>query len=226
MNKGKLIVIAGTDGCGKHTQTMLLKENLDKLGFKTETIDFPQYGLKSAGPIEDYLNGLYGSVNEVDAYQASILYAVDRFAASFKIKKWLSEGKFVLCDRYVSANMGHQAGKIDDLNQRDKFLEWLENLEFNIFKIPKPDINILIYLDTDIARKLALNVKKINMDKTKDIHENNSDHMKKAALAFKYVAEKYNWIQVDCCDNNTEMGIKTRDNISNEILNKVKERLE
>jgi dTMP kinase len=222
--KGKLIVIDGTDGCGKHTQTLLLKENLEKIGFKTETIDFPQYGLKCAGPIEDYLNGVYGTVNEIDAYQASILYAVDRFAASFKIKKWLDEGKMVLCDRYTSANMGHQAGKIDNLEERDKFLNWLEDLEFNIFKIPKANINIFLYLDPEIARKLALNVEKTNMNKKKDIHENNSEHMKKAALAFKYVAEKYNWIKIDCSANN-ELGIKTREEIANEILNKIQEKL-
>ena len=145
MNQGKLIVIDGTDGCGKHTQTLLLKENLENKGYLVKTIDFPQYGLKSAGPTEEYLNGKYGSSEDVDAYQASVLYAVDRFDASFKIKKWLREGKFVICDRYVSANMGHQAGKIEDLEEREKFLDWLFNLEFNIFKIPKPDINIFLY---------------------------------------------------------------------------------
>ena len=42
------------------------------------------------------------------------------------------EGKIVVANRYVSANMGHQAGKIKDLAERDKFLEWLKDLEFNI----------------------------------------------------------------------------------------------
>jgi dTMP kinase len=153
--KGKLIVLDGTDGTGKHTQTMLLYNNLKKLGYIVKTIDFPQYGKKSAGPTEDYLSGVYGSVNEITPYQASILYAVDRFAASFKIKKWLNGGYIVICDRYVSANMGHQAGKIKSIVKRDEFLDWLFDLEYNIFNIPKPDINILLYLDTEIARKLA-----------------------------------------------------------------------
>lgn len=36
MRKGKLIVIDGTDGTGKGTQTKLLVENLKKLGYKVE----------------------------------------------------------------------------------------------------------------------------------------------------------------------------------------------
>lgn len=220
--KGKLIVIDGTDGCGKHTQTLMLKERLEKEGFFVETIDYPQYGLKSAAPTEDYLNGKYGSADDVDAYQASLFYAVDRFAGAIKMRKWLEAGKIVICDRYVSASMGHQAGKILDLEKRDKFLDWLYDLEFNICKIPKPDINILLYLDTDISRKLALNVKKTNMDKTKDIHENDSKHMRNALNAFKYVADKYNWIQIDCSDGND--WIKSREDINNLIFEEIKKR--
>ena len=219
MKKGKLIVIEGTDGSGKHTQTMMLKDNLEKLGYFVETIDFPQYGLKSAAPTEEYLNGKYGSANDVTPYQASIFYAIDRFAASFKIRKWLEEGKIVLCDRYVSANMGHQAGKIDNLEERDKFLEWLFDLEYNIFKIPKPDVNIFLYLDPEMSRMSALKVGKTNMDKKKDIHENDSEHMKKASEAFKYVANKYNWFTINCCDN-LEIR-KSKKDLSNDLFDKI-----
>lgn len=223
---GKLFVIDGTDGTGKHTQTLLLKENLERVGYFVETIDFPQYGLKSAGPTEDYLNGKYGSAEEVTPYQASILYAVDRYAASFKIKQWLLEGKIVLCDRYVSANMGHQAGKIKDLKERDKFLEWIEDLEFNIFKIPKPDLNILLYLDVDVARELAQkneSEKFTNDVKKNDIHEKDPEHMKKALESFLYVANKFDWLKIDCSDK--EIGIRKREDISKEILEKVKLKL-
>jgi len=221
--KGKMIVIDGTDGTGKHTQTLILKENLEKQGYKVETIDFPRYGEKSAGLVEEYLNGKFGSVNEVTPHQASIFYAVDRFVASFQIRKWLEEGKIVLCDRYVSANMGHQAAKIEKDTEKDKYLDWLFDLEFNIFKIPKPDINILLYLDTEIARKLAqenTNQKYTNDVKKNDIHENDKEHMKKALNAFLYVADKYNWIKIDCSDG--KKWIRTREDISIEILEKVK----
>jgi dTMP kinase len=224
--KGKLIVIDGTDGTGKHTQTMLLKENLEKLGYLVETIDFPRYGEKSAGLIEEYLNGKYGSVNDVTPYQASIFYAVDRYAASFQICKWLKEEKIVLCDRYVSANMGHQAAKIENQKEKDKYLDWLFDLEFNIFNIPKPDINILLYIDSEIARKLAQENKdqKFTNDvKKNDIHEKDKEYMKKALSAFLYVADKYSWIKIDCSDNNN--WIRNREDISKEILEKIKNQI-
>jgi dTMP kinase len=106
---GRLIVIDGTDGSGKKTQIALLEKHLKEQGYEVEKIDFPQYGHKSAGLVEEYLNGDYGQANEVTPYQGSLFYALDRYAASFTMKKWLAEGKVVLCDRYVSANMGHQA---------------------------------------------------------------------------------------------------------------------
>ncbi|MBI5221368.1 MAG: hypothetical protein HY979_01000 [Candidatus Magasanikbacteria bacterium] len=66
------IMLDGIDGSGKSTQTELLVSRLKKEGYPVEMISFPQYGTKSAGPSEDYLNGLYGSAAEVGPYRASI----------------------------------------------------------------------------------------------------------------------------------------------------------
>src|SRR3954468_22900663 len=112
MKKGKFIVIDGTDGSGKATQTKLLVKRLQKSGHKVRIEDFPQYGKKSAGPVEDYLNGLYGSADQLGAYIPSIFYAVDRFAASERIRKHLAAGFIVVSNRYVTSNMAHQGGKI------------------------------------------------------------------------------------------------------------------
>jgi hypothetical protein len=34
---------------------------------------------------------VYGGADDVTSYQASIFFAVDRFDASFQIRKWLDE---------------------------------------------------------------------------------------------------------------------------------------
>ena len=98
---GKFVVIEGLDGSGKSTQSKLLTERLKKEGREVVTIDFPQYGTKSAGLVEEYLNGKYGTAEQVGPYRASVFYACDRYDASSKIKKWLSEGKIVVSDRYI-----------------------------------------------------------------------------------------------------------------------------
>ena len=221
MGKGIFIVIEGTDGSGKTVQTKKLVENLKNAGKDVETIEFPQYGKKSAVLVEEYLNGKYGSAKEVGPYRASIFYACDRYDASFIIRKWLDEGKIVIANRYVSANMGHQAGKIKDIDERDKFLEWLEDLEFNIFAIPKPDLNILLYMLPEIGQKLVdkKGHREYVRGKKRDIHEADINHLKDAAEAYKYCGEKYNWLVIDCAPNNK---LREIEDISKEIFEKVK----
>ncbi len=51
MNKGKLIVIDGADGCGKATQTRLLVEALRGIELLVETLDFPQYKQNVVGKL-------------------------------------------------------------------------------------------------------------------------------------------------------------------------------
>lgn len=199
MTKGKFIVIDGTDGSGKWTQTRSLIERLKQEWHQVEMADFPQYGERSAMMVEDYLNWNFGTAEEVWAYRASVLYAVDRYAASFKIKKWLEEWKIVIANRYVSSNMWHQAGKIKDIQERDKFLEWLDKFEYGLFDIPRPDKNILLYMPTEIGQELV--DKKWHRDyvggEKRDIHEADLQHLKDAAEAYKYVAKKYDWTIID-----------------------------
>lgn len=221
--EGKLIVIEGTDGAGKETQTHLLAENLRKKGYEVEVADFPRYGKKSAWQVEKYLNGEYGDPKETGAYIPSIFYACDRYDASFKIREWLSQGKIVICNRYVSASMGHQAGKIQDLKERDEYLEWIDNLEFNILKIPRPNKTILLYVPPEVGQK---NVEKkgkkdyINGDQVHDIHTKDLNHLKEAAEAFLYVAKKYGWTIIECAPTGT---MKQKEEITNEILEKIKD---
>lgn len=192
---GKFIVLDGTDGSGKATQTELLKKRIQEAGLQVELADFPRYGEASAKMVEEYLNGTYGTAEEVGPYRASILYACDRYAASFQIREWLNAGKIVISNRYTSSNMGHQAGKIENLKERDIYLEWLKNLEFEIFRIPQPDLTILLYLDPKIGQSWV--DKKAERSyirgKKRDIHEEDLNHLTKAADAYLYVAKKYNW---------------------------------
>ena len=154
MRKGCFIVVDGTDWSWKRTQTDRLAEKLRWEWYEVEKIDFPQYWKPSAWPTEEYLSGKFWGADDVTPYQASILYAVDRFSAAWKIRKWLEEWKVVISDRYVSANMWHQAWKIADLKERDEFLEWLENLEYWILNIPRPDVQVFLYLDPEISRNI------------------------------------------------------------------------
>lgn len=196
----KFIVIEGPDGSGKATQTKLLISAIKKEGYKVKKIDFPQYGKKSAGLVEEYLNGKYGSAEEVGPYRASVFYACDRYDASFKIKKWISEGYIVVADRYVSSNVAHQGGKITNKEQRKKYIKWLYDLEYNIFEIPKPDINLVLKTSTESSYKLSSKIKdkekqekkRLYLGKRKrDIHEKDKKHLKNSLNVYLEMAEHY-----------------------------------
>jgi len=220
--KGKLIVIDGSDGSGKTTQIKRLVNKLKKKGYEVEIADFPQHGKKSAALVDEYLNGEYGTAKEVGPYRASIFYACDRYAASFQMRKWLEEGKIIISDRYVSANVGHQGGKIEDINERNKYLDWLFNLEFNIFGIPRPDKNILLYVPPEIGKKLVRKKELreyIKNNDNEDIHEKDLNHLIDSTSAYLYAADRYGWDKIICAPDNK---LRTIDDISQELWEKVK----
>jgi dTMP kinase len=213
---GKLIVIDGTDGSGKATQTKLLVQRLKEAGFSVETADFPQYGKKSAGLVEEYLNGKYGSPEEVGPYLASIFYAVDRYDAGFQIKKWLSEGKIVISNRYVTANMGHQGGKIKNPEERQKYFSWLHELEYKLFGIPQPDLNIILHVPAETAQSLVDKKESreyIHSGK-RDIHEADLNHLKNAEKVYLEIANSFpNITPIECVEKNYLMAPEKINNL-------------
>jgi len=197
---GKFIVFEGIDGSGKSTQTKLLINHLKKAGFKTAFIDFPQYGKKSAGLVEEYLTGKYGGSSEVGPYQGSIFYACDRYDASFQIRDWLNQGKIVVADRYIGANIGHQGGKIKNKKERSRFFKWLYELEYQTFKIPRPNLIFILKVPANIAQRLSGHItdkekrakKKLYLGRKKrDIHEKDLSHLINAEDSYLQAAKEF-----------------------------------
>jgi len=203
--KGKLIVIDGIDGSGKATQSKLLMKRFKKAGKKIETLDFPQYYNNFFGKlIGRFLNNEFGDAPNISPYLASVLYAADRFESREKILAWLKKGKIVILDRYVSSNQIHQGGKISNSSEKEKFLTWLEEMEFNVFKIPKPDAIIFLNVPYDHSKKLLQ--KKISRDyiknAKKDKVEKNKKYQTSSYVQSLELVKKYNnWIEVNCIDN-------------------------
>lgn len=214
--RGKFIVIDGTDGTGKATQTDLLVEELKHAGYDVQLTDFPQYGSKSAGLAEEYLAGKYG---QVSPEAASIFYAVDRFDASFKIREWLEQGKIVISNRYVTANAGHQGGKIQDETARLKYFRWLNNLEYEIFGIPKPDLNIILHIPVDITLKLMAERRKNSTEgsvhKKKDLHEGDKGHLENAEKAYLEIAKLFPNTKLIECVSGKEL--LSREEVHNKV---------
>ena len=133
---GVFIVIEGSDGSGKATQAKLIRDRLEAAGYTVETFDFPRYDQPSSYFVKRYLEGAYGQSYEVGPYTSSLFYALDRFEAAPQIREALQQGKIVISNRFTGSNMAHQGTKIGNAEQRRGFFIWLDNLEFEMLRIP------------------------------------------------------------------------------------------
>ncbi len=198
--QGKFIVIDGTDGSGKTVQANRLIERLRAQGREAQLWDFPQYGKPSAYFVEKYLHGDYGGVNEVGPKAASIFFALDRYDAAARMREALAAGTVLISNRYVSANKGHQMGKITEPSAQEEFLRWLNELEYGTLGIPKPDLTVLLHVTAEIGFELS---RSRDGSKT-DIHQADIEHLRAAERAYLRLPEidtAENWQAVECVED-------------------------
>ena len=216
--KGKFIVIDGSDGSGKATQTQLLAKKLELKGVGVKICDFPQYEEFFGKMVGRYLDGEFGDPTKLNPYLASLMYAGDRLQAKKDIQKWLEEGNIVITNRYVSSNIVHQGVKFEG-EERDKFISWVKELEFEVYDVPKPDLTIVLYVPTEFAQKLVDKKEKRNYtEKKRDGHESNKDYLMKATDFYRELAEKENWLLIECVREGKLLPI---DEINEMIMEKV-----
>lgn len=211
-----LIDIEGTDGCGKKTQTELLYNYLKGKGYKCLLVSFPNYESPSSALVKMFLGGEFGEHAEtIDSYQASAFYAVDRVATMAKIN--VEDYDYIIFDRYVLSNMIHQSARLQNVEEKDKFLEWVDNFEFDKLKLPRPDKVLFLDMPVETSLELARNRTELKNGQKHDIFEEDTSHMFKAYNNANYVANKYGWVRINCVDKE----LKTREQIHKEILTKL-----
>ena len=192
-----LIVLEGSDGSGKATQTTRLYERLQNLGVDVMRVSFPNYESESSALIKMYLRGDFGgTAEEVNPYAAATFYAVDRFASFQTWKDFYAGNGVILADRYVGSNMAHQSAKIKRKADREKFLNWLDNFEYKRLQLPRPDLTIFLDMPPKIAAMLRRERGR------EDIHESDAAYMLKSYNAYKEIAEKFHWKVIDCSAGN------------------------
>lgn len=219
---GKLFVIDGTDGSGKQTQLKKLEERLTKEGIDYKKVSFPNYDSPSSSLVKMYLSGEFGThAKNVSPYIASTFFAADRYATYKKdLEDYYKKGGIILADRYTTANMVHQAGKIADKQEREKFLDWLWDYEFNLYGLPVPTKSFFLNMPPDYAEELMKNREnKFTHESKKDIHESDKSHLIDAYNAACDLVDKYDWYEVKCVKNGQ---IRTIDDIHEEIYNEIK----
>ncbi len=222
---GKLIAIDGVDASGKQTQTTLLLSRLEKEGRGVKMVSFPAYDKPSSILVKMYLNGEFGeNPSDVNAYATSTLFAADRFA-TYRTD-WGTDyngGTIILADRYVSSNLIHQASKINDTDEKEKFLMWMDDLVYVIYNLPRPDVTIFLDMPPEYGAELMSGrLNKSNGDDKKDIHESDFSYLEKSYENAMFVAKKFNWKRISCIKDGQ---IRSVDEIHEDIYSIVRELL-
>ncbi|MDD5720868.1 MAG: deoxynucleoside kinase [Candidatus Pacebacteria bacterium] len=223
--KGKLIVVDGTDGSGKATQVKLLRARLVREGYTVKLLDFPEYYKNFFGKfIGHCLSEQYYNWINIHPKIASIAYAADRWESSEKIRDWLKKGYIVLSNRYVSANQIHQGGKIKDTKRRNNFIKWLDEMEYKVFKIPKPDAVFYLNVPMSIILKLIKERNKKTSrkytGKRKDIVEGNIPYLTNSNKTALWLSKtQKGWIKIECAENGI---LESREIIHEKIYEKIK----
>ncbi len=217
--KAKIILIEGVDCSGKETQSKLIVKKLNEKGIKCEYFSFPNYdsptGKIIGGPFlgKQYISKSYfeeGSIN-VDPKVASLYYAADRLYNINKINDLLDDGINVILDRYIYSNMAFQCSKINEEKGRKEMYKWIEQLEFEFLKLPKPDITLFLHLPVDVSLEL---LKKRGEEA--DGNESSKEYLSKSEKSYLELCDLYSFIKVECFKNGNLRDIQ---DINEELLN-------
>jgi len=196
-----LIVLEGLDGSGKSTQLALLRDWLLSRGIGPVAIKLPDYEDDSSALVRQYLAGRFGSQpGDVNAYAASLFYAVDRYA-NYRLK-WAdayAAGRVILADRYTTSNAYHQATKLQK-EEWPAFFAWLEDIEYRKLDIPKPDLVFFLDMPLDASRRL-ISARYEGDEAKRDIHEADFLYLTACREAALRACEAMGWLRIACAEN-------------------------
>lgn len=207
MEKGKLIVLDGLDGCGKSTQLDLALGYLNEQGVRCRKISFPNYDTVSGQLVECYLRGEIPCDDRNGAYSASAMYAIDRYVSYVSDwKSFYESGGVILAGRYTTSNAIYQLTKVPE-EERDDYLKWLFDFEYDKLGLPKPDMVLFLDMPIEVSQKL-LDERYLGDESKKDIHEKNVRFLQDCRNNAMTVAERCNWDVVDCAKDGLPLPIE------------------
>jgi len=207
----KFVNIEGLDGSGKSTQIKLLKNYFEENNINYKYMHFPRTDSPIYGElIAKFLRGELGKMESVDPYLIALIYAGDRNDTKSQINEWLKQDYLVLIDRYVFSNIAFQCAKLNDNKEINKLSDWIKYLEYEYFKIPKPDIEIFLDVPSEFT-KLNLSKNREGIDREylqgkQDIHEKNITFQERVREIYLNEVEKEdNFHKIECYNENEKI---------------------
>ena len=205
-----LLAIEGIDGAGKGTLCQALLIQAKKRGIRSASLSFPRYGeTQFSDLVARYLRGEMGIKNQVPARYAALLYGGDRFESRDELLALIADNDLVILDRYIYSNVAYNVAKLPPAEQAE-LIAWIEELEFGMFELPRPDLTLLLATSTELADRLVgKKDKRSYTEQTRDIHEADRDYLSRVSEVYSKLAETRDdgWLTINPLD---ERGVLRR----------------
>ena len=172
--KGRIIVIEGTDKAGKETQSRMLFETLKDAGKACAIISFPAYETPIGMEIRAFLNGKRDYLPQVK----HLLFSANRWEKKEEIENSIKKGIVIIMDRYWQSNLIY--GVANGMNAN-----WLLKLDKGL---PKEDLVIALLVNPQTSSNRAT---------IQDDFESNANLAAKAYRNYKKFAKQFNWKIID-----------------------------
>ena len=185
---GILVAIEGLDGAGKNTLVRRLESAGRARGLRVRSTTFPDYAAHLTAQIAaEALHGEHGDLRE-SAYAMALLFALDRRESRDLL---IDEGKshdLLICDRYVASNAAYSAARLGQA-PGGEVVEWVRQLEFERFGLPRPDLQILLGVPPEVAMARADGRAAADASRAKDAYERDTDLQNRVYRSYLDLAE-------------------------------------
>lgn len=189
---GRLIVIEGLDGAGKRTLADGLRTELERRGASVAGLAFPRYEADvHADLVAEALRGAHGDLAD-SVHGMAVLYALDRRDAAETLRARLATHDVVLVDRYVASNAAYGAARSHEGGDGE-FVAWTRALEAERFALPRPDLQILLRVPTEVAADRAERRERADAGRRRDRFESDASLQQRCAEVYAELAASAWW---------------------------------
>jgi dTMP kinase len=201
--RGKMIALEGVDGVGKSTAARLVAERLRGRGLDVAMHDFPVYDEPLFGPLTaGVLNGTIRIEGDRAPWVIASLFAGNRAATAPALRAERDAGRTLLSDRYHLSNAAFQGAQLKDPGLLDEFLEWVLDVELEVFGVLEPDICIWLRLPLAL-RPERDGAERAYLEGRDDVYERNLDLQQRVHAAYERLAQLGHVTAVDLAPQGT-----------------------
>lgn len=170
----KIIALEGLDKSGTFSQTGLLQNKLQSLGYKVQNGEFHNYASPTGKLIMDWLTNKW----DVDQTTIELIMAADKQTSQTWFKKLEDKGiDFLILDRYTLSQIVY--GLASGSDER-----WISSLQKYM---RKPDIDIVI----DIPAEVSMRRKGKHNNGENDRYESDVKMLQEVREIYKYISTEY-----------------------------------